>query len=174
MKILLLFGLLFSTRFLAQAQHCPFDGATAIVIKVVNKKGKPVTSLKSPIQLVEVDNPEADSCSFSGGLLKKDFLPAKTGIMERYPGSWKSWSQRFKDCSLFSTGCYALVLSMDQSDCMIKEGNDYRYLDRKYVIRYTSSNGKDIIEIPVMNDKRYSLCTGQGSWCRIEPIKIVI
>lgn len=174
MKKIILLSFLFCIGLISSAQHCPFDGSTVIVIKVVDKKGRPVTKLKQPFQLVEVDNPEADSCSFSAGLFQKDFLPSKKGIMNRYPGSWETWSQRFKDCSLFGSGCYALVLSMAEDKCMISQGNDYRYRLRNYMIRYTTRKNKTVQEIPVTEGNRYSLCTGAGSWCRIKPVTIVI
>lgn len=174
MKPIILCCLILCTVVATQAQHCPFDGSTVVVIKVVNKKGKPVTRLTKPFQLVEVDNPEADSCSFSQGLLNKNFAEARTAVMDRYPGSWKSWAEKYKDCPMFKPGCYAIVLSMDQDDCMIKQGNDYRYRERKFEIRYDGKLLKAKLRKPLPEQSRYSLCTDGGSWCRIKPMEIVV
>lgn len=174
MKKIIIAGLFACITLIVNAQHCPFDGSTVIVIKVVDKKGKPVTKLNKPFRLVEIDNPIADSCSFSKGLLEKNFAKSDSAIMNRYSGSWKSWSQKYKDCPLFKPGCYAIVLSMDQSDCMIKQGNDYRYRERKFEIQYEGKRLKAKLRTPIPAERYYSLCTDGGSWCRIKPMEIVM
>lgn len=174
MKKIIFAGFFACIALFATAQHCPFDGSTVIVIKVVDKKGKPVTKLKKPFQLVEIDNPVADSCSFSKGLLGLNFTEAKKAVMDRHNGSWKSWAETYKDCPMFKPGCYAVVLSMDQSDCMIRQGNDYRYRERKFEIQCDGKRLKAKLRTPIPPQRFYSLCTDGGSWCRIKPMEIVM
>ncbi len=57
---------------------------------------------------------------------------------------------------------------MSEETCMIKDGNDYKYHKRKFVIFVDNKTFK------VEQKDIYSLCVGQGKWSRIKPIELEI
>jgi hypothetical protein len=50
-----------------EAQHCPFDGTSIVLIKVLDMENK------TDFMLKEVNNPKADSCTYAEGLLDISF-----------------------------------------------------------------------------------------------------
>src|SRR5690349_15510928 len=90
---LLLAVLLTSTL---SAQHCPFDGARLIAVKLVNAKGKQLSPKGYTVWLVEVDNPIADSCTYAIGLLKKKLLD-KSDFFKECDTVYHSYSKALKD-----------------------------------------------------------------------------
>lgn len=175
MKKFLLAGICFLLGIIARvnAQHCPFDGSHVVVIKVVDKKGRPYKKLPVKFELVEQDNPLADSCTYSKGQLMKSFAQSSTVIMNAYSGGWQSRAKKFSNCTLFGNGCYTVLLNQAENQCMINHDGDFRYEQRKFTIRYRLPKSKKTTEIIVAQENIYSLCTGNGSWCRIEPVTIV-
>lgn len=156
------------------AQHCPFDGASMVVIKLKDKKGTIVTTLKDSIFLVEVNNPLADSCSYEPGLLKLPFGSVTENLINKYDGEWKKRSATYvKECSFIKPGHYVVVLSMAGSSCMLHNGSDYKYLERKFEIRVKKGNTIKTL-LPVPSTSIYKLCTGAGSWMRIKAIELTL
>jgi hypothetical protein len=156
------------------AQHCPFDGSYVVVIKVVDKKGNPVKKCPVKFELVELENPKADSCTYAKGLLNKIFAQSSAVIFNAYTGSWEARAKKFSNCSLFGEGCYAVLLNQAENQCMLKNGGDFSYEKRKFMIRYVLPKSKKEKIITTTQAHIYSLCTTGGSWCRIMPIKIVL
>ncbi len=149
------------------AQHCPFDGAHIIVVHLTDAENMPVMNAQPMLQ--EVDNPEAESCSYSKGLLSKSFMPVKdllnTGLLFR---SRESIADKYcADCSFLGDGYYAASLSQAEENCMIpKEGSDFRYRPRKFEIFW----GDQTFVVDPANI--HTLCLGAGKWSRIEPVEL--
>ena len=149
------------------AQHCPFDGAHIIVVHLTDADKMPV--MNAPITLQEVDNPEAESCSYSKGLLSKTFMPVKdllnTGLYFR---SKQDIAEKYcADCSFLGDGYYAASLSQAEESCMIAEANNgFRYRKRKFGIFW-----RDQV-FTVDPSSIHTLCLGAGKWSRIAPIEL--
>jgi hypothetical protein len=158
----------------ANAQHCPFDGSYVVVIKVVDKKGNPVKKCPVKFKLSELENPQADSCTYAKGKLNKVFAQSSSVVFNAFTGGWESSAKKFSSCSLFAEGCYAVLLNQAENQCMVKAGGDFRYEKRKFVIRYVLPKSKKEKIITSMQEHIYSLCTSNGNWCRIKPIKIIL
>lgn len=157
------------------AQHCPFDGGTAIVVRLTNATGETIKDSSFSIFLSEVDNPKADSCSYAEGLLQRSFGSVENALVKKYTGAWTIWAEeRIVECSFYNIpGHYAYVLSQAEESCMIKKNNDYNYIKRKYEV-HIKKGGKVIQTAPLFAKDKYKLCTGAGSWNRIEPLVIVL
>lgn len=154
------------------AQHCPFDGSAMIVIKVIDKNGRPVTDLKSTVLLYEIDNPRADSCTYAGGRLLVPFREPKQSLIEKYNNTWKSWATRYSsDCSFMKPGHYAVVLNQAQAHCMLKNETSFTYVERNFEIRLQKADSMKTL-ISVSRENIYSLCTNAGKWSRIVPLEI--
>ena len=155
----------------AKAQHCPFDGATMIVIHLTDKKGNSLASGEPVVSLQEIENPLADSCMYAKGLLSIPFEKAEKALIKKYNNSWESWAvERSKGCRFLEPGYYVVVLSTAQVDCMKKEQNDYIYSKRHFVLSWR--NKGELGSVPLPPGKLYGLCTNGGSWKRIEAIDI--
>jgi hypothetical protein len=162
-KILFLLTITCFLTLKTQAQHCPFDGASIVIIKVKNKSG-----IKE-IKLKEVDNPKADSCSYAEGLLTYPFQPFDSLHEEN---SWvKTYEKRYKMGRINKKGDLYVKLNMSETRCMIKDGNDYRYINRHFVISYKNANG-ELEQIDVPESKIFVMCTSAGSWERFEAIVV--
>lgn len=155
-----------------QAQHCPFDGSTAILVRLFSSQGKPLDSTAGGIRLVEKPNPMADSCTYAGGQLDLAFGSIGESLVNRYSGAWVNWAEeRLSGCSFNNNQHRVVVLNMAQSRCMVKDGSNFRYLGRVFEIRVVR-DGRVISARDVAENEMYPLCTGSGSWERIRPIDI--
>ncbi len=175
MKTLCLLLLLTIGLTKGNAQHCPFDGGTVVLIQLKNKSGKPVNDSLVQINLSETANPYADSCTYATGLLNLPFATIEKGWIEKYGNSWKNTAiHLLKECK-FKTkqGYRAVVINQAQTNCMIKNGNDFIYRERNYTIEVVQMNGaKQRIVVPA--NRKYALCKGSGKWSRIQPIEIIV
>jgi hypothetical protein len=131
--------LFFSSTFLvilaniAFAQHCPFDGATLIAVKLTDKKGKPIKNAKFTLR--EINNDKPESCSFTKGLLNKPFMPTQNVLSNLY--EMDNVIEKYcADCNFLDDGFYAVKLNQAEETCMIKDGNNYKYKKRKFEISY--------------------------------------
>lgn len=175
MKTLCLLLLLTIGASKTYAQHCPFDGGTVILIQLKNKAGKPVNDSLVQISLSETANPNADSCTYAAGLLQLPFTSIEKGWIGKYGNSWKNNAIHLLKDSKFKTeqGYRAVVINQAQTNCMIKNGNDFIYMERNYTIDVVHTNGtKESIVVPAK--RKYALCTGSGKWSRIEAMEVVI
>lgn len=162
MKILLLLSILIFPTFIF-AQHCPFDGANLIVVKLTDKKGKPVTDAKITLKEIENDNPE--SCSFAKGLLNKPFEPTKSVLSNIY--KMDNVIEKYcADCNFLGKGYYTVKLNQAEKTCQIRDNNNYKNLPRKFEISYGMRN------YLVKESENHHLCTNAGKWSRILPIEI--
>jgi hypothetical protein len=153
------------------AQHCPFDGYSAIVIRTGDQK----TAASSPyFFLVEKEEKRRDTCRFTSRVDSTRFKTEKEirAEMAGDPHSTRSryLPEQLKKDHNFLKGNQTVFLTMSQKDCMVARGNEYDYFPRKFVIHYTDK-GREI-EIPVPAENIYSLCGTGGSWNRIKPIII--
>ena len=155
----------------AIAQHCPFDGSSMIVIKLIDKKGKPISSLKDTIILAEIHNPKADSCSYAKGLLSIPFEDLNNALINKYDNAWVSWAKKYSaNCSFMKAGHFAVVLNQAQESCMIENG--YSYQKRIFEIRIKIGDKTTVVNVP--EEEIYHLCTNNGPWTRIKPIEVVL
>ncbi len=157
----------------AIAQHCPFDGGHMIVVQLTDADDKPLFGSAADLTLQEIDNAESESCTFTKGLLSRYFLPPVDAFMQRYA---RHGSENFRtyceDCAFNADGFYAAIVGQSERSCMIKkdEDTDYRYLTRKFEVRYKRAQIEQAVAVPA--DKIFSMCTGNGKWSRFEPIKL--
>lgn len=170
----LLLLILFINPIRGLAQHCPFDGSAIVVIKLTDADGKPVTDLSSRPCLIETGNPYPDSCTYATGLLSLPFDIPQKNLVEKFEGSWHNRATLYlKSCVFNQPGYYVVVLTQAQRHCMIKSGNDFNYDQRLFEIRMSNEKGKEQA-LQVSEKSIYSLCTGSGSWTRIQPIEIML
>ncbi len=147
-----------------QAQHCPFDGTSIVLIKVSNETSKTDFVLK------EVNNPKADSCTYAEGLLKKSFQPIDSFYAEN---QWiNTYEKRYEMQKIKSKGGFYVKLNQATADCMLKNGNNYTYIKRHFIITFKNKKTNKIERIDVPDSKIYRMCTASGSWDRFEAIEI--
>lgn len=174
MKKIILFLFFASGSILSFAQHCPFDGGSAIVVCLKNPEGKIITDTTYQIFLTEIKNSRADSCSYAKGLLNIPFSSVQKSLVEKYSGSWTSWAaKRIQDCSFNKNGYSAVVIDQAETDCMVKNGNDFTYYPRLFEIRIFKNKILERVQ-SIKESDIYALCTNYGNWSRIIPLDIPI
>lgn len=147
-----------------QAQHCPFDGTSIVLIKVSNKTDK------TDFMLKEVNNPRADSCTFEKGLLEMSFQPIDSFYAEN---QWiRTYEKRYKMPKIASKGSLYVKLNQATANCMIENDNNYIYVKRHFIITFKDKKTNRIAQIDVPEAKVFKMCTASGSWDRIEAIEI--
>lgn len=154
------------------AQHCPFDGTRMIVVHLTDEKDQPIVDAVQSLFLREIDNSNADSCTYAEGLLEKPFLPANDAFTNIYKtsGSINLIQEYCADCSFLTDGFYAVRLGQAETNCMIKKDGDFTYQKRKYEIGFERNGIRKTVKV---TDKDiYSLCTGNGKWSRIIPVEL--
>jgi hypothetical protein len=172
-KVLPFIFIVLLSAYKVSIQHCPFDGSSIVIIKLVDKKGKVISSLKDSVILAERDNPKADSCSYANGLLSIPFEDLNKALIMKYENGWISWAKKYSvNCSFMKPGHFAVVLGQAQEICMIDNGSGYRY--QKRIFEIWVKNGDKTTTVNLPEEKIYQLCTNFGPWTRIQPIEIVI
>lgn len=155
----------------AFAQHCPFDGGHLIAVHLMDANGKPIPIIAKNLTLVEINNPEADSCSYAKGILEKDFVPVRQELETRYERYWENWGKsNYTDWILLNEGYYSVILNQAEESCMIKKDGGFKYRTREFEIRLEGLGLSQKIE--VKKENIYGLCTNGGSWTRIKPIEV--
>lgn len=146
------------------AQHCPFDGAHIVLIKITDKEHK------TDFMLQEINNPMADSCSYAKGLLSLAFKPIDSLYAKNH---WfEEYEERYKMQKISTKGAFYVKLGQATRTCMIKEGNNYRYIKRQFIITFKNKMTDTIEQMEIPNDKIFVMCTSAGSWDRFEAIEI--
>jgi hypothetical protein len=166
MKIKAIFFIILSLYFSKKTigQHCPFDGASIVLIKVMSKTNK------TDFMLKEVNNPNADSCTYAEGLLDMKFQPIDSFYTKNH---WiETYEKRYKMQKLSTKGDLYIKLNQATADCMIKNGNDYTYIKRHFIIRFKNKKTGEVGQIEVPESKIFKMCTASGSWDRFEAIII--
>lgn len=174
MKKLLLLWLLLFSGWSGFAQHCPFDAAHLVVIKLIDHEGNIITDSTISLVLAETDNPIADSCKHDPGLLELPFSDISFTLnqfISRTPPTYIN--SLTKDCSFMEKGNQAVILSQSQYNCVIPKDGDYNYIKRKFEIRIYKSN-KLIQSVHLDAESIYELCTSYGPWSRIQTKNIVV
>ena len=155
------------------AQHCPYDGGSLIAIKLVNEKGKMIT-LKDAVYLVEIDNPVADSCTYAQGLLKKTLLSVKDYFLEcdeRYRQYYSdALKKRLKAKGIIGTANMMVSINQAETNCMIKNNNDFDYRERKFVVSVYYNKKEHRVAVP-QNAVR-SLCTATNALDNFKPVVV--
>jgi hypothetical protein len=147
----------------SQAQHCPFDGTSIIMLKIEGDK-----QAISNIILQEVRHSNIDSCRFANKFLDVVFQPIDSLYAQNH---WVAKREKYPKI-LSEKGDYYVTLNMAQVDCMIPKGNEYTYLKRHFMVSYHEVKTGKIIKVDVPNKRIYSLCTSHGEWDRIRAIKV--
>jgi hypothetical protein len=154
------------------AQHCAFDGAHLLVVRVSDKNGKPIQAATTPIVLQEVDNSNPTLCNIADQLISKPFLPLTDVLKAHSRISYEQWIQKeYQNWGLLQTGYFAVLLNQSEFACMTKNAaNDYDIMPRQFTIVYKQR--KKVKNITAPANSLYTLCTATGDWTRIEPIHI--
>lgn len=166
--------LLLLLAWVSQAQHCGFDGAYMLVVKLVDQEGNIITEPESPLILVETDNPWADSCAYSKGLLELPFMDASSAINHSFASFNPSYIlEKTEACSFMQKGYWAVILRQDEHACMIPQGRDFNPIERKFVVRM--KKGEEFIILSGLNQNDFHpLCIGYGPWSRIQAVNMVV
>lgn len=156
------------------AQHCPFDGTRMIVVHLTDAENKPIVDAFDNLILREIDNADADVCTYAEGLLEKPFARALNAFSELYgiKDSVEILQKYCADCSFLTDGFYAAKLNQAEFNCMIKKDGDFNYKKRKFEAVYEKNGVKKTVK--VTENDIYSLCTGSGKWSRIAPIELKV
>lgn len=157
-----------------QAQHCPFDGSSAVIIHLPAIQGAATGDTSLSYFLTETDTLRSDSCTYARGPLKILFRPIDTALVKKYSNSWQYRAEQFIKVTGFNSPDFlTVVLNQAETSCMIQRIKDgeFNYIKRQFEIRIFKS-GQLIRQITVPQEKIYSLCTSSGSWTRIQPIEI--
>jgi hypothetical protein len=166
---LLMLGIFFSLA--SNAQHCPFDGSYTIAIHI---KSQGILESLPTFYLVEQEESLQDSCRFNSRIDSIRFL-TEDEVRRRLEADPQSTRSRYlpewlsRDFN-FLKGNQVVLLSMSQKDCMVPMGNNYQFIPRVFVVRFTVNGLAK--ELPVPQESVYSLCGSAGSWKRIRPIEI--
>lgn len=162
------------------AQHCPYDGTHLVAIKVVDKKGKMLTTINTVFYLLEVDNPMADSCTSAAGLIKRQFLNGDAFVIEinsrfNRNGYNTELNNRLVNAGVFTNANMMLTINQAENTCTLIGKSEtvytnYIYQQRKFVIAYTS-NGKEIRQ-PLPNGFIYSLCTNNKDFKNFKTLTV--
>jgi hypothetical protein len=162
---LLALGLAMLLTYATSAQHCPYDGGSLVAIKLVDAKGKMLNAAAYSAYLVEVDNPFADSCTYAEGLLKIKLLDKKAFYASCDDHYRKFYSdalkKRLQQKGVFSTANLFVIFNQAQTECMLKNNNDFDYRTRKFVVQVVHK-GKTVT-VPVPENGVRSLCTNNVS-----------
>ncbi len=157
-----------------RAQHCPFDGSSAVIIHLPATQGAIAGDSSLSYFLAETDTLHSDSCTYAVGPLKILFRSIDTALVKKYSNSWKYRAEQFIKVTGFNSPDFlTVVLNQAETSCMIQREKDgeFNYTKRKFEIR-VFKGGQMIRQITVPQEKIYSLCTSSGSWTRIQPIEI--
>jgi hypothetical protein len=160
---LLIFVLVSLFSIKSQAQHCPFDGTSIIMLKIKGDKKE-----VSNITLREKNNPKVDSCRFENELINVVFQP----IDSLYARNHWVKSRENRPNMLIEKGDLYVTLNMAQVDCMIPKGNEYTLLKRHFVVSYKDVKTGKTVEMDVPDNRIFSLCTSYGEWERIKAIAV--
>jgi hypothetical protein len=156
------------------AQHCPFDGSSAVLIHIMDSTGKGMDHTPYHFILAETDTVKADSCTYANGPLLIPFGSIDSALVKKYPNSWEYRAGIYVQKTTFNQpGYFIVVLNQAQASCMIDRNNNFHYIKRKFEIR-VQQKGIVINRIPVTEEKIYSLCTSSGPWTRFQSIDIVL
>ena len=165
----LLLAVLLTTT--SSAQHCPFDGARLIAVKLVDAKGKILNPKNYTAWLVEVDNPVADSCTYATGLLKKNLLDKNDFFKECdtvYHAYSKALKDRLKQKGVIAKANLFIMINQPETNCMIIRDGVFVYRKRKFVVMV--EHGSKIIRVPVREDAIGSLCTANKELENLEVV----
>ena len=156
------------------AQHCRFDGMRMIVVHLTDEKNAPIVDAVQNLILREIDNPNADSCTYAQGLLQKPFFLSNDAFsnVHKSSNSLNLIQEYCADCSFLTDGFYAVRLGQAETSCMLKKDGDFEYSKRKFEVSFEKDDIKKSVKVAA--DKIYSLCTGNGDWSRVVPIEIQI
>lgn len=154
------------------AQHCPFDGAAAVIIRLPLTQENLSADTSVRFFLVETDTLLADSCTYAKGALHIRFRSIDDALVKKYPNSWEYRAELYtKEAPFNQPGLLAVVLNQAEASCMLNRNNQFTYIKRKFGLQVFKDQ-QLIRQIPVPMEKIYSLCTSAGSWSRIQPIEI--
>lgn len=170
-KVLIALCLLVFGGFSAPAQHCPYDGSEMILVRLVDENNDPIVRAAGDLTLAEIENANADACSFSSGLIKRAFAHPLDTFVTRYKGEPLVYQQRCEGCEYIAPdqGFYSVIIGQGESYCMISDGNGgYASTLRRFEVRYR--DGKSSVRVERSNI--HSLCTDAGKWSRIKPIEM--
>lgn len=170
MKIFISFFLCLSVAVVAAAQHCPYDGGEMLVIELIDHNDKPVFGASPDLKLVEINNPNADACKYSPGMLERELKLPVDAFLTRYDRyNVSSFERQCPDCEFNRVGFYAVVIGQSERTCMIEEDMGVRPLRaREYEVRYKSGLFEQTLKIHRQDFN--SMCTSNGKWSRIKPI----
>lgn len=166
--------------FQLHAQHCPYDGSHLIALKLVDQKGQLVAAGKTAFYLKEINNPDADSCTSSAGLIKKQFLSTKS-YKANSETKQKGTSLRTKiilrltAAGVFDSANMVLTLNQAEHTCTLIGKSEtvytnYIYKERSFVISYFN-DGQEI-QVPVPDNAIRSLCTATKGLENFKPIVV--
>lgn len=158
----------------AMAQHCPFDGTVVVIAQLVDENGATVKDITEGLVLQEVGNDSPELCTHAPKLVEQPMPAAKKAFYDmRNMSSMELAMESYcKDCTFLEAGFFGAKLGQATTNCMIKTNNDFQYVKRRYEIWFTRDGVTE--KIPVLEENMYSLCTGNGPWSRIVPIKITV
>ncbi|MFN8288813.1 MAG: hypothetical protein U0U70_01025 [Chitinophagaceae bacterium] len=158
----------------ANAQHCPFDGSSAVLIRLLDTKGLPVTDTLYACFLAETDTAISDSCTYAEGPIHLPFRDIGEELIKKYNGGWETRAATYvKETTFNQKGYRVIVLNQAETYCMLKRGNDFDFHFRTYEIQVMKA-GQKIKTIPVEKESIYNLCSSAGKWSRIIPVEIVL
>lgn len=157
-----------------RAQHCPFDGSSAVIIRLPDIQGSLDKDSSLAIFLVETDTLLADSCTYAEGALKIKFRSINDALVKKYPNTWEYRAGKYVlEAPFNQSGLLTVVLNQAQASCMLKRNNEFNYVKRKFEL-HVVKDGRIIQQLPVPPEKIFSLCTSAGPWTRIQPVEIVL
>lgn len=130
-----LLGFLFLSH-VAKAQHCPFDGSSAVIIRLPDSLHQVPADTSLSFFLVETDTLLADSCTYAKGALKIRFRSIEEAVVKKYPDTWEYRAGLYvKEAPFNQTGLLAVVLNQAERSCMLNRNNQFTYLKRKFELQ---------------------------------------
>lgn len=173
MRILLSLVLLLVSNFVV-AQHCPLDGGKIVAVKLVDAKGNWLETGKDTLFLQEIENDSPTLCNYAAELLRLPLLDT-TALFRKYQSDYgnvyvKALRKRLSEAGVSSKSNFFVVLSQAQGACMIKNGNDFNYRERRFAV--TLHYGGKQLSVPLHASDIYKLCVGSNELDKFRPVVV--
>jgi hypothetical protein len=160
-------GLLILLTHATIAQHCPYDGSTALLIQLDFENKSLLQHLQMDLIAPQLDSNVADCQDFTLTMdLKKQYV-----MSIQHTGFGDYLYQKFNKEYDLKPQFYVFFLSHNHRFCYKKDKIVHRGFALQLKLKGSKSN---TYKLTIQPDQIYNLCTGAGSWQRIQAIHLKV
>jgi hypothetical protein len=156
------------------AQHCVFDGSNIVLLKLVNKNGKPWPVTGSNIKIVQDifnEDYHKDTTGICCTIEKTlQFDSCKKVLLQTDNSIWNNYASKRKDLQKLSTipNCYALILFDSEIECLFDKCNTDGFVIAKYIF----GKNRQTYSIKITRKDIFPLCESFTASKNIKPITV--